>query len=94
MLPMKSWKTTATSAISAVSAFVLFASQAHMVVFPGWITSLAVFTMAGGLASFGVVAKDKNVTGGDVGQPSTPQALTDANQAHSAVNPPALPPVA
>jgi len=43
----------------------------------------------GGLAAFGIVAKDANVTGGSVGQPSTPEALHAANQAPSIANPPA-----
>lgn len=36
----------------------------------------------------GLVAKDGNVTGGTVGQPSTPTAIIEANQAPSAINPP------
>lgn len=36
----------------------------------------------------GLVAKDSNVTGGTTGQPSTQQALVEANQAPSALNPP------
>jgi hypothetical protein len=33
------------------------------------------------VAVLGFVSKDWNTTGGSVGQPSTPQALADANQA-------------
>lgn len=33
------------------------------------------------LGIFGLIAKDGNVTGGTKGQPSSPQALADANQA-------------
>jgi NAD/NADP transhydrogenase alpha subunit len=36
----------------------------------------------------GLLAKDFNVTGGNVGQPSTKAALEQANQAASAANPP------
>lgn len=36
----------------------------------------------------GFVTKQVNVTGGDSGQPSTPEALHAANQAVSTVNPP------
>lgn len=39
------------------------------------------------------VVKQSNVTGGNSGQPSTPQALADANQHPSVVNPPAPGPV-
>ena len=39
-------------------------------------------------AALGFFGKDGNVTGGTKGQPSTPEALTAANQEHSTVNPP------
>jgi hypothetical protein len=45
------------------------------------------------LGILGMLAKDSNVTGGTTGQPSTPKALADANQAPSPLNPPlGLPP--
>lgn len=43
------------------------------------------------VAALGFVAKQHNVTGGQVGQPSSPQALFDANQHPSAVNVPVGP---
>lgn len=39
----------------------------------------------------GLLAKDFNVTGGTAGQPSSPQALMDANQHPSVANPPVGP---
>jgi hypothetical protein len=69
---MKSWKTTLTSAVSSAAAFVLFAQQLHYINFPSWVMAVAMFAMAGGLASFGVSAKDSNVTGGTVA--ATPEA--------------------
>jgi hypothetical protein len=47
---------------------------------------LAVFA-----AALGYLAKDSQVTGGTVGQPSTPKALDAANQAHSTTNVPITP---
>jgi hypothetical protein len=83
-----SWKTTVTSIIAALSAFVMFAQQGHYIEFPMWVTAVALFTFTGGLAAFGITAKDSNVTGGDKGQPSTPEALHSANQEPSTINPP------
>jgi hypothetical protein len=87
---MKSWKTTVTSIISAIGAFVLFSQFGGYYNFPKIVLGFAVFMQAGGLAAFGIVAKDSNVTGGTVGQPSTPQALIQSNTAASKVNPPQL----
>ena len=77
----KSWKTTVTSWISAGGSFVLFATQLNLLVFPKWILVLAMFAAVGGLAQFGISAKDADMTGGQRGQPSSPSALADANQA-------------
>ena len=54
-----SWKSTAAGVVSALAAFVLF-SPAY---FPPWAIDAAKFAMVGGLAAFGVVAKDFDVTG-------------------------------
>jgi hypothetical protein len=43
------------------------------------------------VAFLGSVTKDSNVTGGTSGQPSTPQALADANQHPSTIEPPVGP---
>lgn len=40
------------------------------------------------LGVLGLVTKDSNVTGGTVGQPSTPEAIQASNVAPSASNPP------
>lgn len=53
-------------------------------------TTLGLFAAA----VLGLNAKDGNVTGGSVGQPSTAAALTASNVQHSAVNPPAGAPAA
>jgi hypothetical protein len=82
------WKTTVTSAISATASLVLFMQQLHYATFPNWLTGIAMFCSIGGLAAFGIAAKDKDVTGGTKGQPSTPIAIMEANQAPSTVNPP------
>jgi hypothetical protein len=75
----KSWKTTFTAFISAAASFVLFAQQSHYIDFPGWAISMAVFCQIGGLAAFGVVAKDSNVTGGTVA--ATPEAQVRVDEA-------------
>lgn len=82
------WKTTLTAAISAAASFVLFAQFAHYTTFPPLVVGVAAFAQIGGLTAFGIVAKDYNVTGGTVGQPSSAAALTAANQAPSIANPP------
>ena len=87
MLPMKSWKTTLAGWLSG-AAMVGLEYYATKHVSPQTVVA------ALGVAGVGTMAKDSNVTGGDVGQPSTPQALTDANQAHSVANPPIVPPAA
>lgn len=54
-----SWKTTAAGIVSALAAFVAF-SPAY---FPPWAQDMAKFILAGGLAAFGIVSKDFNVSG-------------------------------
>lgn len=56
---MKSWKTTVSAVLTAFFLFVLFDPQW----FPAWLVSLSKFGAAGGLVSFGISAKDFNVTG-------------------------------
>ncbi len=86
----KSWMPTLAGLISAGASFVLFAGLGGFVQFPRWAMAFALFAQSGALAAFGVVTKQFNVTGGNVGQPSTPEALHAANQAPSLVNPPVL----
>lgn len=83
-----SWKTTIASLISAIGSFILYAQVSHYVTFPPLLIGIAMFMHLGGLASFGIVAKDYNVTGGSIGQPSTVTSLLTANQMASIVNPP------
>jgi hypothetical protein len=59
---MPNWKTTVTGAISALASFVLFAQGSHYINFPQWALAIAGFAQVGGLAAFGVVAKDYNTT--------------------------------
>jgi len=73
------YKTTITSALSAVASFVLFAQQLQYVHFPNWAMAIAMFTQVGGLAAFGVMAKDYNATGGTV--PTTAEAVQRVDQA-------------
>ena len=88
-IPMPtSWKTTLTSLVSAAGMYVSFAQGNGYVHFPPWVMSLAIFAQIGGLAAFGIAAKDSGVTGGTIGQPSTTEALQVANQAPSVANPP------
>lgn len=58
--------TTITSVLSAVASFVLFAQQLQYIHFPNWAMAVAMFAQVGGLAAFGVAAKDYNATGGTV----------------------------
>ena len=73
---------------SAGSA-VIFLQAGGYYTFPKVVFGLAMFSAVGGFAGLGIVSKQFNVTGGTVGQPSTETALHAANQAVSAVNPPA-----
>lgn len=68
------YKTTITGGISAVASFVMFSQQLNMIMYPKWALAIAMFAAVGGLASFGVLAKDYNATGGTV--PTTPEAAT------------------
>ncbi len=54
-----SWKSAIAGGISALAAFVLFSPS----YFPPWAVDLAKVAMVGGLAAFGIVAKDYNVSG-------------------------------
>ena len=84
----KSWKTTLAGAAIAALGFVQ-AYKIHSWDFLKDPTTLMMFCAAIGLGA----AKDHNVTGGDSGQPSTPQALADANQAPAkGANAPEVPP--
>lgn len=67
---LSSYKTTILGLISAAASFVLFAHGS--IPMPTWLTTVAQFAMVGGLAGFGIVAKDYNATGGTV--PTTPEA--------------------
>ena len=77
----KSWKTSLSGIVTGASAFILFGAQQHLISPPGWLMAGALFVASGGIVAFGLSAKDAGVTGGNIGQPSTPQALADANQA-------------
>ena len=61
-------KTTIAAVISAAASFILFAQSAQYVTLPPWVMALAAFAQIGGLAAFGIVAKDFNVTGGTTSQ--------------------------
>jgi hypothetical protein len=53
---MTNWKTTVTAIVTAVAGFVLFSPQ----YFPPWAIDVAKYVMLGGLAAFGLTAKDSN----------------------------------
>lgn len=59
-----SYKTTILGLVSAGASFVLFAHGS--IPMPPWLVTVAQFAMVGGLAVFGIVAKDYNATGGTV----------------------------
>lgn len=67
---LASYKTTILGLVSAGASFVLFAHGT--IAMPAWLTTLAQFAIVGGLAGFGIVAKDYNATGGTVA--TTPEA--------------------
>lgn len=83
-----SWKTTVVGLLSTGSGLVLYLQQQHYANVPGWLLGIATFISIGGAAALGLVAKDSNVTGGNVGQASTPEALHAANQEPSKENAP------
>lgn len=66
------YKTTITGILSAGASFVMFSQQLNMIQYPKWALAIAMFAAVGGLAAFGVVAKDYNATGGTV--PTTGEA--------------------
>ena len=76
----KSWKTTAvgiaSAVLAAVQGFKAFQTGDWHALGHDPLVYVAVLGALQGLAS-----KDANVTGGTSGQPSTPAALADANQA-------------
>jgi len=90
---VKNWMPTVAAVISAAGSLVMFLQLGGFADFPKWAMGICLFAQAGGLTAFGIVTKQYNVTGGSVGQPSTPQALADANQHPSVVNPPIPAPV-
>lgn len=74
---IKSWRTGAAAFILVVVGIIQGAHQPSLkAALEDPSVQLSIISAAG-LA----LAKDYNVTGGTVGQPSTPQALADANQA-------------
>lgn len=80
-----SWKSTLVGVGSAVIA-VIQASSYH----GDWLAAIhdRSVQMAIVVAILGWVTKDSQVTGGRIGQPSTPDAVEAANQAPSPINPP------
>lgn len=77
----KSWMPTVSGLVSSAMSFVITAQLLGWMTFPKPLIAVALFAQIGGLASLGITAKQYNVTGGEIGQPSTPQALKDANAA-------------
>jgi hypothetical protein len=75
---MKSWKTTTSSLISSGASFVLFCQMLGFTEFPKIVTFFALFCSVGGMAAFGISAKDYNATGGTV--PTTPEAQARIEQ--------------
>jgi hypothetical protein len=87
----KNWMTTVAGIVSGCASLILFLHLGGFVVFPHWVMGLVAFIQAGGTMSLGIVAKQYNMTGGTVGQPSTAQALLDSNtQPAAGVNKPEL----
>ena len=85
----KSWKTTAIG----IASIAYGSYQAYMG-HAGFTGAIHDPTVVGSfiLGLLGLFSKDHNVTGGSVGQPSTPVALAAANQAPaSGVNAPQTP---
>jgi hypothetical protein len=66
------WKTSGSALITAFFGFVIFSPD----LFSGvpWLVALARYGAAGGLISMGLFAKDKDVTGGTIVQPSNDAA--------------------
>jgi len=60
---VRSWRTTVTGLIAAAASFVVFGHNAHYFTAPGWMLAAAGFMQVGGLASFGIAAKDAQVSG-------------------------------
>jgi hypothetical protein len=77
----KNWMPALAAIISAIASGMIFMQFGGFIDFPRWVLGILAFIQAGGTAALGVTAKQFNVTGGDVGQPSTLKALADANQA-------------
>lgn len=73
---MRSWKTTASASLSAFASFIIFSQELHYVTWPPVVLALAMFASVGGLAAFGMSAKDHNVTGGDI-KPMTTTAVIE-----------------
>jgi hypothetical protein len=82
-----SWKT----ALAGIISFLLAAYQgSHDLTISGAIHDPQFQTLVV-VGLLGLLAKDFDVTGGTTGQPSTPAAMKEANQAPSVANPPAKP---
>ena len=91
---MKNWMPTVTAAISAAGSLVMFLQLGGFAEFPKWAMGVCLFAQAGGLAAFGVVTKQYNVTGGTNPQPSSLRTIQyrsdehdEAQQALAAVQP-------
>lgn len=57
---MRNWKTTASGTLSALGSFVLFSHSLHMIVWAPWALAIALFAQVGGMAQFGISAKDSS----------------------------------
>lgn len=77
----KNWMPTLAAVVSAGASLMIFMQFGGFADFPRWVLGILAFVQAGGTAALGVTAKQFNVTGGSVGQPSTRGALAEANQA-------------
>jgi hypothetical protein len=71
----KNWMPTVAAVVSAAASLMIFMQFGGFFDFPRWVLGILAFVQAGGTAALGITAKQYNISGGTVSQPSSAEVV-------------------
>lgn len=71
----KNWMPAVAAIVSAIASGMIFMQFGGFADFPRWVLGILAFIQAGGTAALGVTAKQFNVSGGTISQPSSAEVV-------------------